>query len=141
MATLSSAAAIAACNAIVDRLDLPGGAGSGTGRMIVTTGADGAGTVLATIALATTAFGAASDTGAEATATLAGVPLSDTSADNTGTAAGFALQSDSGGTPTNVITGSVATSGGDIDIDNTSIVAGQTVNLTALTVSVPEASA
>lgn len=133
MATLSNAARSAACNAIVDLVDAPGGAGSGTGRFILTTVSGGTGTTLATIALATTAFGSASN----GVATLASTPLSDTSADSSGTAAGFAIQSDSGGTPTTVISGSVATSGGDIDIDNTSITAGQTVSITSLTVTVP----
>jgi hypothetical protein len=138
MATLSSAAAIAACDAIVDRLDL----GNEAARMIITTVSGGTGTTLATITLNDPAFGAASDAGSAATATLDVDPaVSDTSADATGTAAGFALQSMNSGTPTTVISGSVATSGGDIDIDNASIVAGQTVNLTSLTVSVPEASA
>jgi hypothetical protein len=135
MATLASAAAIAACNAIVDLVD----AGSPPGNLIVTTVSGGTGTTLATLTLNNPAFGDAVDAGSAATATLDVSPaVSDTSADNTGTAAGFALRNAAG---TAIITGSVATSGGDIDIDNASIVAGQTVNLTALTVSVPEASA
>jgi hypothetical protein len=128
MATITPAARDAACNAIVDLLD----AGSPPGNMIITTVSGGTGTTLATITLANPAFGASS-TG---TATAGGVPLSDTSADATGTAAGFALRNAAG---TAVISGSVDVAGNnpDIDIDNVSITAGQTINLTALTVTVP----
>ena len=139
MAILSSAAAIAACDAIVDLVD----AGDSAGRFIVTTVSGGTGTTLATITLNDPAFGAAADAGSEATASLDVSPAtSDSSADATGTAAGFALQSVNSGTPTTVISGSVGLSGAspDIVIDNTSIVAGQTVNLTSLSVSVSETS-
>jgi len=130
MPTLTAAARSVACDAIVGLLD----AGDSAGRLIVTTVDGGTGTTLATITLNDPAFGAASS--GVATADLTG-GLSDTSADATGTAAGFALQSVNSGTPTTVISGDVGTSGTDIIIDNTSITSGQTVNLTALTVTVP----
>lgn len=133
MATLSSAAAIAACDAIVDQVD----AGNQAGRLIITTVDGGTGTTLIAFTLDGPAFGGATDAGSAATATAEGTPIS-ASASGTGTAAGFALQSMNSGTPTTVISGSVAASGGDIDIDNTSITTGQTCNLTSLTVSVPE---
>ena len=58
--------------------------------------------------------------------------LQDTSADNAGTAAVFTIAAN--GT-TDVIEGTVAESGGDIDIDNAVIAAGQTVTLTSLTIT------
>lgn len=133
MPTLSTAARNAACDAIVDLIDQPGGPAAGTGQLRVTTVSGGTGTDLATIALNATAFGAS----AAGVATLVVSPALSAAADATGTAAGFALESDSGGTPTVVVSGSVAASGGDITIDNTSITALQTVNLNAITITVP----
>jgi hypothetical protein len=133
MATLSSAAAIVACDGIVDLLD----AGSGAGNLIVTTTDGGGGTVLVELTLNDPAFGGAVDAGASATATLDVDPAISATASATGTAAGFALRDSD---DTVVISGSVdvAANNPDIDIDNTSIVNGQTCNLTSLTVSVPE---
>lgn len=131
MATISTAARNAACDAIVDLLD----AGNEAARFILTTVSGGTGTTLATITLdATAAFGAA----ASGVATLDVSPaVSDTSADASGTAAGWALQSMNSGTPTTVLSGSIGTGSEDLDIDNTTIVAAQTVNLNAITVTVP----
>jgi hypothetical protein len=85
---------------------------------------------VATISLGNPAFGASS-TGV---ITLSGVPLSDTSATG-GTMAKFVIKS--GGTTTE-ITGSVGTSGEDINFAGGLVVgAGDTVTLTAFTITCP----
>ncbi len=86
-------------------------------------------TTLATITFQNPAFGAASS----GTITLAGVPLSNT-ASATGTANRFQIRNRDN---TEVFRGTVtATSGGgDIELDNTSINSGQTVQITSLTYS------
>lgn len=59
----------------------------------------------------------------------------DTSANNTGTAGHFRVK-DSGGTTTHMQGTVTATGGGgDLTLDNTSIAAGQTVTITAFTIS------
>ena len=89
-------------------------------------GTTGMAASLCTFTLAADSFGASSS----GVVTLLSVPLSDT-ADADGTAA-EAILSSSG--DTYQITGlTVGTSGTDIIIDNTSILTGQTVNLTAFT--------
>jgi hypothetical protein len=70
---------------------------------------------------------------AGAVLTLLGVPLSDTSADATGTAA-LARIVDGGGT-TIVDNLSVGTSGTDIVLNSTALTAGQTVTITAGTIT------
>jgi hypothetical protein len=132
MATLSTAARNAACNAIVDLLDV----GNEAARFLLTDTADGVGTTIAAISLdATAAFGAAS-TGV---ATLDVSPVPSATASATDTAAGWALQSMNSGTPTSVITGTIGTGSEDLDIDNASITSGQTINITSMTVTVPAA--
>jgi hypothetical protein len=85
---------------------------------------------VATISLANPAFGASS-TGV---ITLGGVPLSDTSATG-GTMAKFVIKS--GGTTTE-ITGTVGTSGQDINFAGGLVVgAGDTVTLTSFTITCP----
>jgi hypothetical protein len=85
---------------------------------------------VATISLANPAFGASS-TG---TITLGGVPLSDTSATG-GTMAKFVIKS--GGTTTE-ITGTVGTSGENINFAGGLVVgAGDTVTLTSFTITCP----
>jgi hypothetical protein len=124
--TLSTAARNAACDAIVDLVD----GGTGTATLVI--GTTGMASELATFDLQDPAFGAA----ATGTATLAGTTITDASADNTGTAAEFQVQDQDG---TVIFSGSVTATGGggDVTIDNTSIVSGQTVNLTAFTFTVP----
>lgn len=92
-------------------------------------GTTGMGTVLATIPLANPAAPAAS--GGVLTFTM---PESDTSADATGTAAAARIRTASGGT--DIVTGlTVGTSGSDINLDTTSINAGQTVTITSATIT------
>ncbi len=88
-----------------------------------------AGTLLVTLTFGATAFGAASSGVATSNAITSGTAVA------TGTAAVFAIF-ESGGS-TLVCTGTVATSGGDLTIDNASIVTGATVSAAggALTVT------
>ena len=120
--TLTTAARNAACNAIVDLIDA--GAGAGT---LVFVQSDGS-TEVATLTFSDPAFGNASTGVATASAIT-----SDTSA--TGGTTTIALLKDSDGTE--VLRCSVGTSGADINLSNNVIVAGETVAVTALTVSVP----
>ncbi len=91
---------------------------------------DSGNTEIATISLGNPAFGASS-TG---TITLSGVPLSDTNATG-GTMAKFQIKS--GGT-TVEISGTVSTSGADINFAGGLVVgAGDTVTLTAFTITCP----
>lgn len=85
-------------------------------------------TVLATIALSDPSFTRAADV-----LTMAGVPKSDTSADATGTAAVARIKDGGGTTIVNNLT--VGTAGTDIILNSTSLTAGQTVSITAGTIT------
>lgn len=130
---LTNAAASAAADAVVDRLDT-GGAGTikiYTGT--IPTDADtalGAQTLLATLTFNATAFGAASNGVATANAIT-----SDTSADATGTAAWARIANGAGTTQMDV---TVGTSGEDINFNTVSFVSGATVAITALTYTQPK---
>lgn len=137
MATkITDAAQNAAVDAVVDLVD----AGAGAGTLRIYTGSQPAdadtaptGTLLVTITLdATAAFGAA----AAGVATLDVSPALSGVAVAAGTA-GYFLIEDSNAL--NIMTGSITATGGggDLELDNTSIAVSQTVNLTALTVSIP----
>ncbi len=110
-------------------------AGAGAGRIEIRTGAQPAvngattGTLLATFTLQDPAWPASAASGTGATATLNGLPITDASADATGTA-GYGVMMDSTGAI--VLTGDVTANGGGgvFEIDNTSIVIGQEVQLT-----------
>jgi len=107
--------------AVLDAVD----GGTGAGKVVVMTAADA---VLATIALQDPSY---SRSGAVLTAL--GVPLS-TTATGTGTAAkAKVVDSDD----TTIYAGSCGMSDADFIIDNTSLVAGQTVRLTAMTYTAP----
>jgi len=136
--TISNAAAIAACDAIVDLLD----AGAGAGKLQIYDGAQPAGpdtavttqTKLAELTLSDPAFGAAADDNPGGKAT-ADTVTDDSSADATGTAAWFrAVDSDGNA----IIDGSVGTSDADLVLDSVSITAGQTVKVNSWTVEMPE---
>ena len=130
---LTNAAASAAADAVVDRIDT-GGAGTikiYTGT--IPTDADtavGAQTLLATLTFSGTAFGAASNGVATASAIT-----SDTSADATGTAAWARIANGAGTTQMDV---TVGTSGDDINFNTVSFVTGATVAITALTYTQPK---
>lgn len=112
-------------DAVVDAVD----AGTPPGLLKIR---DSSNVVLATIALATTAFGSASG----GVASMSGLPKSDTSADATGTAANFIVTNAAG---TTIFAGSVTATGGggDLTLDNLSIVSGQTVTITAGSYTAP----
>jgi hypothetical protein len=138
MATrISTAAAKAACDAVVDLLD--GGAGAGyieirTGSQPATVATAASGTLLGTLTLSDPAFGNAT-TASPSVATASAI-TSDTNADATGTAGWFRAY-DSAGTA--IIDGSVTATGGggDLTLDSTSIIAGGTIAMTSWTISMP----
>ena len=132
--TLTNASASAACDAVVDRIDL-GGAGvlriyDGAKAATADT-AIGAQVLLAQLTFSATAFGAA----ANGVATAAAI-TDDSSADATGTAT-WARWIANGGAGVTVLDCTVGTSGADINLNTTSIVVGAAVSITALTVTVP----
>lgn len=135
MATrITQAAAKAACDAVVDLLDV-GGAGYievRTGSQPATANTAASGTLLATLALSNPAFGNA--TTASPSVATANAITSDTSADATGTAGWFRAYNNAG---TAIIDGSVTATGGggDMTFDTVSFIAGGTVALTSWTVS------
>jgi hypothetical protein len=92
------------------------------------------GTLLASITLPADAFAAASGSSMAKAGTW-----QDASADGTGTAAHFRMRrsGDSGGasTTTSRLEGTVGTSGADINLDSTSITAGQSVTITSFSFS------
>ncbi len=88
------------------------------------------GTVLATLTLPTDWMAAASS-GSKAKAGT----WQDTSADNTGTAAHFRVYASDGTTQHIQGTITATSGGGDMELDNTSINAGQTVTITTFTLT------
>ena len=137
---ISNATAIAACDAVVDRLDLnsptPGYIEIRTGTQPADPDTVATGTLLATLTLSDPAFGAAADGNPGGVATANAIS-DDTSADATGTAAWFRAYAGGG---TAILDGDVtATSGGgDLELNTVSITAGGTVSITAWTVTMPE---
>lgn len=138
MATrISNAAAIAACDAIVDLLD----AGVSAGYIECRTGTQpsnvddaATGTLLGTLTLSDPAFGNAADAAPGGIATASAI-TADTSADATGTI-GYCRAYDSAGNA--IIDGSAGTSGEDFNFDSVSVTAGQQINMTSWTVTMPE---
>lgn len=137
---ISNAAAKAACDAIVDRLDL--GTGTATGLLRIYDGtqatdpdtAVGAQVKLAELTLSNPAFGAAADAAPGGRATASAI-TADSSADATGTASWFRAVDRDG---VAVIDGSVGTATADLILGSVSITAGVNVSVTSWTVTVPE---
>jgi hypothetical protein len=137
MGHMTNAAAIAACDAVVDLVDA-GGAGS----LIIYAGsvpadadaALGGATVLATFTLPNPAFGGAADTTGEATANANAI--SDATATGSGTASFYRIRNNAG---TAIWQGTVGTSASDLVISNTTIAVSDTVSITDLEFRVPEA--
>ena len=108
--------------------------------MIINSGAQPAttltadsGTNLANPVPNATAFGAATSATADGNATsTAGAIASDTNAANTGTAGYFRIKSTAGVT---IFQGNVGTSGADLNLNTTTITAGDTVAITSLKVT------
>lgn len=131
---ISTAARNAACDAVVDRLD----GGTGNGYIEIRSGASpgigaaASGTLLATLTCSDPAFGnaGASSPGEAIAAAITG----DTSADATGTA-GYFRAFDGDGTAH--WDGDCGTSGADLNLNTTSITAGDPVEVTSWTVTMP----
>jgi hypothetical protein len=121
MATLSTSARNAACDAVVDLID----AGAGAGALIFRTSGDAE---VATLTFSDPAFGNASSGVATANSIT-----SDTSA--TGGTTTKATLEDSDANV--VLTATVSTSGADINLSSTSIGSGDTVSISSLTVTMP----
>lgn len=104
-----------------------------TGSAPATPATAGSGTVLVTINLPSDWMAAASG-GSKA---IANGPWQDTSADASGTAAHFRIYSSQAtkDNTTCVLQGTVGQGSGDLQLDNTTIVAGQTVQVTAFTIT------
>lgn len=99
----------------------------------------GAQNLLATLTFGATAFAASSPSGTTPTRSAvatANAITGDTSADATGTAAWFRILKSNGTSV--VMDGTVGTSGCDMNLVSTSLVAGEPVNITSLTLAAPE---
>lgn len=120
--------ATATRNSLADQIDALVNSGAGTAVLEFLDGA----TVCASFNLQNPAFGAASS----GTITLQGTTLTDASADASGTLDGFQVKDRDG---TVIFSGSitVTSGGGDIEVDSTSVTAGQEVQLTSFTYSAP----
>jgi hypothetical protein len=125
----------AALDAVADRAD----AGAGAATLEIREGAQPAdaddaatGTVLATFTLNDPAFDAASG----GSCALDVDPAISDTADASGTAGWFRIKDSNGVT---VVDGDITATGGggDIELDNTSINSGQTVNITGYTLTIP----
>lgn len=131
---ISTAARNAACNAIVDLID----AGAGAGTCAIRTGAPptnvsdaDSGTLLGTLTFSDPAFGNAS-TGVATASSI----TSDTNADASGIAGHFRVKDSDANT---IFQGTAGVSGDtpDMVFDNATIVAGGTIAITSMTVTVP----
>ena len=120
MATLETGARNAACDAVVDLIDA-----GGAGTIVFETVGD---VEVATLTFSATAFGAAS----VGVATAAAI-TSDTSATG-GTVAQASIYS---GGATKILEATVAVSGSDIDLSSLTVGAGDTVSMSALTITQP----
>lgn len=138
--TISNAAAIAACNAMVDLID----AGSGAGKLRIYNGtqpnnpdvAITSQTLLAELTFSDPAFGNAAD-GTPGGLATAGTITADSSANATGTASWFRIvDSDDNA----IIDGTVGTGDTDLVLDSVSITSGQTVSVSSMTATMPESS-
>lgn len=142
MAVVSNAAALAALNAVVDRLDL--GSGTASAHMLIYSGTPPAdvdtalsgNTLLADLVMSNAAFGSATDAAPGATVAAAAI-TSDASADATGTAT-FCRLVDRDGTAVIQLTVTASGGGGQVIISSTSIVATGTVACSALTITLAE---
>ncbi len=125
--TISTAARNAAANALVDLLDV--GTTDANGDLVIQTSGD---VEVATLALSNPAFGAAAAGVATANA------ISDDTSATGGTAANFILQDRDN---VEVMRGDVATSGAELNLSSVTIGAGDTVSVSALTVTMPATDA
>lgn len=129
---LGTTARNAACNAIVDTIDQGSAAGTlkiYTGSQPATVADNPSGTLLGTCTFSDPAFGNAATGVATASAIT-----SDTNADNSGTA-GHGAIFDSDNNPLMDMTCGMGS--GDINFDNNVIVAGGTIAISSMTLTVP----
>lgn len=134
MSIIAAKAALDATTALV---------GSGPGILSIYSGAQPAttltadsGTKLSTLTLSSTAFPASTSTTANGLATAtANAITSDTNAAATGTAGYFRLKTGTGGTT--IYQGNVGTSGADLNLNTTSITAGDTIAITSFKITLP----
>lgn len=137
--SISNNAAKAACDAIVDLIDVGGGGKLRIYSGTVPTDADtalGAQVLLAELNMNATAFGSAADLNPGARATANAI-TDDTAANATGTASFFRVVNAAG---TCIMQGSVSATGGggDLQLNTVSIVINAAVQVTAFTFTVPE---
>ena len=136
---IANASAIAACNAVVDRLDLstptPGYVEIRSGSQPSDPDAAATGTLIVTITLQDPAFAAAADINPGARAAVNGTP---NAAAVAGAVAGW-FRAYTGGNA-KVIQGNCGGtgSGEDMELDNTTVALGQTVTIVTWTVTQPE---
>lgn len=140
--SISNAQAVQACDAFVDSVDL--GTTNAQGKLVIYSGTAPAlvdtalsgNTVLAELNLSQPAFGGAVDAAPGATATANAI-TDDAAANNTGTATFFRIL-DRDDTPR--IQGSVTVTGGggELQLNSVAIQSGATVQVTSLTVTMPE---
>jgi len=129
---ISNAAASAMCDALTALIDVSGPGTLviyGTARAATVDTAVSGQTLLATTTFSATAFGSASD----GVCTAASI-TQDSSADATETAVWFRIFD---GQPVAIADGNVDTSGGDLDLNTTSIVSGAVVSISSGTITVP----
>lgn len=135
---ISNAAAIAACNSIVDLID----AGASAGKIRIYDGTRPADpdtavstqTLLAELTFSDPAFGNAADGAPGGVATASSI-TADSSANATGTASWFRVV-DSDGLA--IFDGDVGTSGSDLNLSSVSITSGDNVAVTSFTYTMPE---
>lgn len=121
--TLTTAARNAACNAIIDLIDA--GSSDANGDLVIRTSGD---VEVATLAMSNPAFGAAATGVATASA------ISDDTNATGGTAAKFIFQDRDN---TEVFSGSVGTSGEDLNLSSLVIGSGDTVSVSSFTATMP----
>jgi hypothetical protein len=95
----------------------------------------GAAVLLATLTMNATAFGSVSDANPGAIMTAAAI-TPDSSADDDGTASFFRILTQAGGTV--IFQGTVGTSGADINFNTVAFTQGSEIEITSLTVTMPE---
>ena len=121
--TIATALRNTLCDAFVDAID--DGAGDGIIELFTAAFA----TQLATLTFAGPAFGAAA-----AGVATAGAIVGDASADNAGTCVVFRISTS---TPTALFEGTVGSGSGDIDFNTNIFAAGDSVDITAMTITMP----
>lgn len=129
---LATSARDGGCNGIVDLIDAgagPGTCGIRTGGQPSNVGDSDTGTLLGTLTFSDPAFG----NSATGTATASAI-TSDTNADASGTAGHFRIKDSDANIHSD---GTCGTSGADMNFDNNVIVAGGTIAISSMTVTVP----